>query len=400
MTNPIAVPLTFNSAGPVATAPATLRSMIQQAIAAVQPGYTGDLPGTLIEDVLSTEMGAVVTVDQARAESVVNATPYLAAPYVLAKLGAQFGIPQGTAQNTSVLVVFSGTVGYVVPAGTQVSDGTYTYVLQAPGAIIGADGSSTPSECVATVNGDFAPVAGTVIQVITYLGPDITVTNPSAGIPGTTAQTPESYRSQLLQQYQAPAQSLSDYLEAQINLIPGVSSRLVAVSQIPTGWEVICGGGDQYAVALAIFNGVGDLSTLNGASGVGSTVTVLISNGTASYQVPYVQPAAQVVTCAVNWSTSQLNFTNGQQVNNLTAPAIQDYFNTIPVGSPINLNVLAGVFLSAAASVISSQNISGIEFVITVNGATASPEAGTQIIASASEGYFSSASGSVTVSQA
>lgn len=399
MTEPIAVPLTFDSAGPLATAPATLRSLIQQAVAAVQPGYTADLPGTLIEDLLSTEMGAVVTIDQARAEAIANATPYQAAPYVLQQLGAQFGVSQGTAQNTSVLVVFSGPAGFVLPAGTQVSDGTYTYVLQAPGAIIAGNGSSPPSECVATVNGTFAPAAGAVTTLLTTFPQTITCTNQAAGTPGTAAQTSESYRGQLLGEYQASAQALPNYLQQQLNAVPGVSPRLVSILQVSTGWEVLCGGGDQYAVALAIFKSVGDLSTLNGASGVGATVNVTLTDGPNQYNIPYVQPASQIVTCAATWATNLPNFTQGAQVNNLATPAVQAYFNSIPVGQPINLNSLTSVFVNAVAFVIAEANITALSWVITVNGSDVTPESGTQIILSAAEGYFSSAAGSVTVTQ-
>lgn len=400
MTSPIAVPLTFGSAGPLATAPATLRGLIQQAVAAVQPGYTADLPGTLIEDVLSTEMGAVVTMDQARAEAVVNATPYLAAPYVLANLGAQFGVPQGTAQNTSVLVVFSGPVGYELPAGTQVSDDDYTYVLQAPGVVIGSNGSSSPVECVATVNGDFAPAAGTVTTVLTGFPVAITCTNPEAGTAGTSAQTPESYRAQLLSLYQAPASGLTSYLTSQLYNIPGVNPLLVSVLQVSNGWEVICGGGDPYAIAGAILNSVVDLSTLQGASGVGSTVTTTVTSSPNAYTIKYVQPAAQVVTCALTWNTSLPNFSAGAQVNNSATPAVQNYFNGLQIGQPINLNILASVFSNAVSGLIAAENIISLEWTITINGTTVSPDAGTQIIAIPPEGYASAASGSVTVTQA
>jgi hypothetical protein len=128
--SPIAIPLIMTSAGPQPTPPATLRAAVQQAVAAVQPGYTADLPGTLIEDLLSTEMGALVTADQARVDSVQSVSPYGAAPSGLAELGATLGLQQGLPTNTSVYEVFSGPVGYVIPAGFIISDGTYQYQIQ------------------------------------------------------------------------------------------------------------------------------------------------------------------------------------------------------------------------------------------------------------------------------
>ena len=49
----------------------------------------------------------------------------------------------------------------------------------------------------------------------------------------------------------------------------GVQARLVSVRQKAEGWEVICGGGDPYQVAYAIFIALFDIASL-----VGSTIAV------------------------------------------------------------------------------------------------------------------------------
>jgi hypothetical protein len=52
--------------------------------------------------------------------------------------------------------------------------------------------------------------------------------------------------------------------------VPGVQPRLISVNQqVGGGWEVICGGGDPYLTAYAIFSSILDISTL-----VGSTMAV------------------------------------------------------------------------------------------------------------------------------
>ena len=401
--NPIAVPLIITPAGPQPTPASNLRSAVQQAVAAIVPGYTADLPGTLIEDLLSTEMGALTTIDQARVDAINGAIPATASPYFLYQLGAQFGTPQGQAQNTSALVTFGAPVGQVIPAGWIVSDGTYQYVLQAPGTIIGSNGQSPLVEVVATTPGIWTPQANTITTSVTPAPPEVTITvnNPEQGTPGTTAQSVANYRAQVMQVYQMPAQSLVQYLLGQLQNISGVNPLYAAVRQSTTGWQVICGGGDPYQIALAIFNSVGDISTLVGASagGTSQTVTVTIQDGANSYQIVYVEPAAQIVTCQVTWNTNLPNFTQGGQVSQLMQPAVVSYFNSIPVGQPINLNALTAACQNAASGILAPANLTTLEFLITVNGAQVSPEAGTQMILSDPESYFSCASNAATVTQ-
>jgi len=163
---------------------------------------------------------------------------------------------------------------------------------------------------------------------------------------------------------------------------------------------VICGGGDPYEVAGAIFASVGDLSTLVGSQ-ISSTrnVSVTLTDGPDSYNIVYVEPPAQTVTCAVTWQTNLANFTATEQVNQLAAQALVAYFNSIPVGQPINLNVMDSVFAQSVAGIIPAANITALSYVITVNGSDVSPESGTQIVLSDSESYYSAASNAVTVQQ-
>jgi hypothetical protein len=56
---------------------------------------------------------------------------------------------------------------------------------------------------------------------------------------------------------------MASYLKTQLWNVPGVSQRLVSVlQQAGGGWEIICGGGDNYAVAYAIWKALFDVSTL------------------------------------------------------------------------------------------------------------------------------------------
>ncbi len=268
MTAPIAIPLILgaNGSGPQPTPPATLQQALITNVSAVAPDFTANLPGVLVDDIVSTDVGALVTIDQARVDAVNSVSPLAANAYLLGLLGQQFGIAQGAAQNTSVYVVFSGLAGAVLPQGTIVSDGTYQYATQSA-TVIASNGSSASVLAVATQSGSWAVAAGTVTTVVTSFPTSYnrTVTNPASGTPGSAAQTTESFRAVVFQNFNRVAQGVPGYIVANLENLTGVNPALVAVQPVSGGWKVICAGGDPTAMAGAIYLSVLDLSTIIGS---------------------------------------------------------------------------------------------------------------------------------------
>jgi hypothetical protein len=398
------VPLVMTSAGPQPTPPATLNQNLINGVAAEVPDYTASLPGLLIEDLSSTATGALSTMDQARVDAVNSVTPYGANTFILAQQGTMLGLPQGTPTNTSVLVVFSGASipGYVIVPGLVVSDGANQYAIQS-GGVIQSSGQSTPLLAIASQSGTWAVPAGSVNQIATSLptpyNTALTVTNPVAGTPATTTESPQSYRARIMQAQQIAGQGTPAYLTTLLQATPGVTPRLVSVLQSTFGWEVLCGGGDPYAVAYAIYRGTLDLSTIVGSTATARNVNVSIIDSPNTYTLTYVNPPQQVTTVQAIWNTNLPNFTAGAQVNQLGAPAIQGYINGIIVGQPINLNAMSAAFAQAISSVLPVGNLSALNFTIYVNGSVATPEAGTELILGDPESYFECADNGVTVAQ-
>lgn len=263
-------PTVMGPEGLLPTSPVAIRQALLSLVASTNPGYTANLPGSLIEDISSTDVAAIALADAARVELVNSLTPYAANDYLLRQLGNIYGVPLGRDSTTSVQVVFSGSVGFVISAGFTVSDGTYQYVVQT-GGVIGTDGTSASIFALATTQGSWAVPPGTVTQLVTSVPDAVTlsVTNPEAGLPGTGAQTAEQYRAQVLQAGRAVSQGMPSALRTALQAVEGVQARLVSVRQQSSGWEVICGGGDPYQVAYAIFISLFDVSSL-----VGSTIAV------------------------------------------------------------------------------------------------------------------------------
>lgn len=405
MTTPIAVPLIMGTdgSGPQPTPPATLQQTLITNVAAVQPGYTANLPGTLIDDIVSTDVGALVTLDQARVDAVNSVSPLAANAYLLGLLGQQFGIAQGAANNTSVYVVFSGLAGAVIPTGTLVSDGTYQYATQAA-TVIASGGSSASVLAVATITGSWAVAANTVTTVSTSFPSayGLTVTNSATGTPGTSAQSTESYRAQVFQNFNRVAQGVPGYIVANLQNVPGVNLALVSVQAVTGGWKVLCAGGDPTAMAGAIYLSVLDLSTILGSTNAGTTnTTVTITDGDDSFDVIFATPVQNVVTMGVTWNTNLTAFTSGSAVNAAAQPAIVDYINSLGVNQAVNYGSIQAAFVNAVSGIIAQENISQFSITMTINGSSASPSAGLQIVPPLnSDGYFYVAATDVTVAQA
>lgn len=289
------LPTVVTSAGLQPQTPTSLRAQLLAIVAATQPGYTANLPGSLIEDISSTDVGAIVLCDQARVETVNSLTPYGANAFTLNQLGNIYGVTPGEATNTSVYVVFSGPPGFVVAQGFVVSDGTYQYIVQ-DGGIIGSDGTSPQLFAVASIAGSWAVTANSVSQIVTSVpsGITLTVNNPAPGTPGTDAETEESFRARVLEAGLAAAQGMPSFLRTILGQVSGVQTRLIATLQLSGGWRILVGGGDPYEVANAIYTALFDISSL-----VGSALAIT--------DVSNANPA--IVTTNLNH-----NFTTGQSV--------------------------------------------------------------------------------------
>jgi len=395
------VPLNMTVAGPIGTPPATLNAQLIANATALAPGLTANLPGSLIEDLSSTATGALMVLDAARVDYINALAPGAANTYILYLLGQQAGIPQGGGSNTSVYVVFTGPVDYVIAAGFTVSDGSNQYIVQ-DGGIILSTGMSAPLYAVATVAGSWTPILGTVNQIVTSVPAPyvITVTNPAAGYPGGSVESIAQYRMRVVQAGLASAVGMIPFLKTQLMAIPGVVPRLVSVLQTTAGWEVLCGGGgDPYAIAYAIYISCLNLASLYGSATAGRTMSVSITDAPDTYTVLYVNSPMQTVTVTATWNTTQLNFTAGASVNQLGAPAIVNYVNSIPVGQPINLIAMSSAFQLAVASVLPAEYLTTLVFSVYINGTLTPPNAGTQIVPSDPESYFECAATGATVMQ-
>jgi hypothetical protein len=235
-------------------APADLRAQLVALVAATSPDYTANLPGSLVEDIASTDTYALVLSDSFLVDLVNSLTPYGANAFLLNQLGVLYGVDPQPVTNTSINVVFTGPPGYVITQGFVVSDGTYQYVCQ-EGGTCGTNGQTLLIYAIATVAGAWPVPPNTVVQLVTSVpaGVTIAVTNPIDGLPSTAGELIAEYRERCWTAGLAASTGMSRYLKTLLGNIPGVQTRLISVQAFEESYIIIVGGGDPYQVAYAIW---------------------------------------------------------------------------------------------------------------------------------------------------
>jgi hypothetical protein len=261
------LPLVMTDQGLQPAAPADLRAALIALVAATNPDYTANLPGSLIEDISSTDTFALVESDSFLVDLVNSVTPYGANAFLLNQLGILYGVDHQPITNTSVYVIFTGPPGYTIAQGFVVSDGTYQYTCQT-GGICGLDGTTLPIYALATVSGAWEVLPNTVVQMATSVPVSIplTVSNPVAGIPSLSGEPISIFRERCFTAGLAASTGMGRYLKTLVGNIPGVQNRLISVQTEGNQYVVIVGGGDPYQVAHAIWQADFYIPGLTGAT--------------------------------------------------------------------------------------------------------------------------------------
>lgn len=385
----MSIPVVMDQSGAVATSPSTLRQQLVDIAVAANPGLTTNLPGTLIEDIVSTDVGALTIIDQARVDTINSVTPYGANLFLLNQLGQIYGVQQSQTDNVTVNIVFTGTPGYVIDAGVIVSDGTYQYVTQ-NATVIGYSTFSEQVYCVASVSGTWSVPANTVTNIVSSVpsGVIISVTNPAAGIPPQAAQTPEEYRSAVLDAGKIAASGMIQAIKTYVKNVPGVVQSLVSIVSNGSSWKVIVKGGDPKEVAYAIWQSCGDPAVLSGATEGGVTASQTIYDIPDSYLITWVIPVEQSVQALITWNTDITNVVSNSAIDSLCSQPIADYINGLGPGQAINIYEVQYVFQEAVQSILPTAFITNIEVQITIDSVIVPPSPGTGIVVGDAEGYY------------
>jgi len=403
---PVVVPAT----GLVPQSPTALQTQLLSNVSAVTPGYTPNLPGTVIEDFSSTDIASLALADQAKVELTNSFTPFGSNDVILPLLGQQAGLTLGSVTNTTVPLVFtSSTHGYVITQGFLVTDGTTTYAVR-DGGVIGSTGTSTPILAVAITTDSNGVSPNTVTTLVTQPPASISlsVNNPSAGTPGSfTVETLFAYRARVLQASLAKTVSTGQYIKAQLLQIPGITSNAISVQQVSTGgYRVIyavlpnTAAVDQRSIAYALFMSVADVGVLQGSAiNADRNVSTSLVDYPNTYSVTYVEALTQQVIINITWNTSITGFAGGGAFASLVQSPLAAYINALAPGEIINVLEMNNIFQSATAGILDPSALTRLVFSVEINGTPTPQAAGTYAIFGDPESNFNCPTGNITVLQ-
>ena len=381
---PFDFPVELDAAGAVPTPPAVLQQQLTASVTAESPGYTNNLPGLLIEDMSSTVTAATSQCDQSRVEAINSLTPNAANLFTLTQLAQIYGTPQGQPTNTSVFVTFIGTVGFVIPQGFLVSDGTNTYALQS-GGVIQSGGSSGALNAISVVAGSTFPVPEDVVTTI-LTGYPATVTlsvgNAGAGTPGTGLEPNYAWRARTLQAGLAACVGGFRFIMTQLCNVPGVTASNSSAVAASGGIRVIATGGDVYAIAYAIYTAIDNPSILQGSAiNSGRNITVSLIDFPNTVDILFVATQTSTVTSvAYTWNTTASDFTQGGSFQGLVQGPTAAYINSLAPGQPINVFELDAIFQAATASILPTALLTRLVIAVYINSTLTPPTSGTGII--------------------
>jgi|HubBroStandDraft_4_1064222.scaffolds.fasta_scaffold02000_8 hypothetical protein len=385
------IPVVIGPNGATPQTPQALQTQLMNNALALSPGITQDLPLSLIEDINATQVSGLSILDQARVASVNNVSPNSVNAFILLQLSRALGLQLGSPTNTSVLVVFTGTPGYVIPAGFRISDGTNVYSILT-GGVIGAGGLSLNLTAVCVAAGPFAVPPNTVTQLKTSVPNTIalSVNNPQAGIPALSSESWSSFRSRVQQAMLAACTSGPRLIKTLVGNVPGVPSNLIATQAANGGIRVIVGGGgDVFQVAYAIYSAVDNPAILQGSAvNNNRNVAVTLFDPPDTFNIVYVNSPAQALTGQVIWNTSLANFTGGGAFASLTQVDLAAYINSLMPGQAINVLELNELFAGDVAPVLPPALLNRLIFELSINGVLTPEGAGTYSVAGDIESYF------------
>jgi Ubiquitin-activating enzyme E1 FCCH domain len=128
--------------------------------------------------------------------------------------------------------------------------------------------------------------------------------------------------------------------------------------------------------------------------------SVTINDYPDSYTIPFVIPPAQTVGIAATWNTISVNFVSATAVAQLVSAALTSYVNGLPIGAPLNVDVMIATFQTAVASILPAALISTVTFSVTINSVATSPESGTVLIFGDPESFMTTTTAAIVVEQA
>lgn len=372
--------------------------ILNQAIDNVD-GFT-NLPSGIQNNLLDESVIVISEIQDMLSNVMNSVSPLYANNFMVLELGEAFGlkIKDKTLPNTTI--TFYGLAGVVIPEGLEISNEdsskkfvtTKSDIINASGQVSiyceGADYYNTPTP------------ANTLTVMLNQVLNVTSCTNLNDAVETTPAEPISEFRTRFQNRALANRSGTVATLNDELKKVEGTVDRLCTykASQIveegvsKAVLEVIVGGGDDYQVALAIFNSVlyPDIFVSNPSNDeTNRTVNINVTFNSVDFPIVYTRPKINQLSINISL-TVQSGFINipSEAFTLLLRPYFENYINNLKIGySPTGYAFDDLIYQCFKDNFYNISIITGINYTLTVNDEPASLNAQRQLQTEFDEAY-------------
>ena len=374
----------IGNTGVIKDDPTVIREeLLNQAIEKVE-GFT-NLPSSIQNNLIDESVLDIAEIQDMLANVMNSISPAYANDFIVRELGAAFGLKIKNQALPNTTITFYGLPGVVIPEGLEVgnADGSKKFITT-KSDIINANGQVS-IYCEGADYYDTPTPANTLNVLLNQVLNVTSCTNLNDAVESTPAETISEFRTRFQTRAQANRSGTVATLDNNLKEIEGTVDRLCTyqASQIieegvkEAVIEVVVGGGDDYQVALAIFNSVlyPDVFVSN-PSGDETNRTVNINVAFNGVDFPIVYTRPKINQLSINISlTVQSGFINipSEAFTLLLRPYYEDYINNLKIGySPSGYAFDDLIYQCFRDNFYNISIITGINYTLTINDEPAS----------------------------
>lgn len=374
----------IGNTGVIKDDPTVIREeLLNQAIEKVE-GFT-NLPSSIQNNLIDESVLDISEIQDMLANVMNSISPSYANDFIVRELGAAFGLKIKNQALPNTTITFYGLPGVVIPEGLEVgnADGSKKFITT-KSDIINANGQVS-IYCEGADYYDTPTPANTLNVLLNQVLNVTSCTNLNDAVESTPAETISEFRTRFQTRAQANRSGTVATLDNNLKEIEGTVDRLCTyqASQIieegvkEAVIEVVVGGGDDYQVALAIFNSVlyPDVFVSN-PSGDETNRTVNINVAFNGVDFPIVYTRPKINQLSINISlTVQSGFINipSEAFTLLLRPYYEDYINNLKIGySPSGYAFDDLIYQCFRDNFYNISIITGINYTLTINDEPAS----------------------------
>ncbi|KLI30737.1 baseplate J/gp47 family protein [Brachyspira hyodysenteriae] len=370
----------IGNTGVIKDSPTVIRErLLNKAIEEVE-GFT-NLPSGIQNNLIDESVIIENEIQDMLANVMNSISPSYANDFIVRELGEAFGLKIKDQALPNTTITFYGLAGVIIPEGLEVgnADGSKKFITT-KSDIINATGQVS-IYCEGADYYDTPTPANTLNILLNQVLNVTSCTNLNDAVETTPAETISEFRSRFQTRALANRSGTVATLDNALKEIEGTVDRLCTykASQIvekgvsKAVLEIIVGGGDDYSVALAIFNSIlyPDILVSNPSGDeTNRTINVNVAFNSVDFPITYTRPKINQLSINISL-TVQSGFINipSEAFTLLLRPYYENYINNLKIGyAPTGYSFDDLIYQCFRDNSYSRDIITGINYTLTING--------------------------------